>query len=369
MVAPETGSFAGKDLTMFVLSIAAVSASLTLAAPTTIDPDIVETRIVDLTQTVTLNDIPAGTKQVRLWVPIPSDRSWQRVLSREVVSAPGTGAVERQSEGRGEFVYVTIDRPTETTATVVVKCTVEREGVHFPLENASLGGTIQPVMFEESLEVNAPLMEANAKIKAIADQVCGSETDVAKQAQLLMAAVADKADHYSKDPSKPKCGRGSAEDCLVQGGGCCTDLHSLFIALARARGIPARLQYGYRMLDAKAGAEYDPGYRCWIEFFVPGTGWVPTDIVAADGVDAAHPQKWDSLSATRVWLWEGRSFELTPVNKSGPVDTMICGWAEIDGKPVDVLPAKDGSPSKLGRKVKFEVVKTDRKPDDPKLPE
>lgn len=335
----------------------------------TVAPQILENRTVELTQTVTLTDIPAGAKQVELWVPIPSDGPWQRVLDRKVVSAPGTWKVVRQADGRGDFVHVTLDKPAQPTVSVVVTCVVDRKGVHFPIENTSAAGDIQAVNFTESLDTSAPLMESDARIREIADGVCGDERDVAKQAQLLMMAVADKADHYSKDPSKPKCGRGAATDCLDQGGGCCTDLHSLFIALARARGIPARIQYGYRLLDAKAGPEYDPGYRCWVEFFVPGAGWVPTDIVAADGVDSSNPWKWDSLSATRVWLWEGRSFELTPKADGGRVDTMICGWAEIDGKPVDVLPAKDGTPSKLGRKVKFEVLKTDRAPDAPKLPE
>ena len=40
---------------------------------------------------------------------------------------------------------------------------------------------------------------------------------------------------------------------------------------------------------------------------------------------------------------------------------MSCGWAEIDGVPVDVLPAADGSPSKLARTIVFQ----DLTPEDP----
>jgi hypothetical protein len=224
-------------------------------------------------------------------------------------------------------------------------------------------------LFASALDRQSPLMEVTPQIQTIADRACGNERDPAKQAVLLMQAVSELADHYSKDPTKPTCGRGSAEDCLKHEGGCCTDLHSLFIALARARNVPARMQYGYRQLDAKAGQPFDPGYRCWVEYFVPGAGWIPTDIVAADNADAAHPMRWASLSATRVWVWEGRSFELTPKAQAGRVDTMLCGWAEIDGKAVDVLPASDGSPSKLRRTVRFDVINTDRDPSTPKLPE
>jgi transglutaminase-like putative cysteine protease len=351
----------------------AISSLVVIAAPaapvSVIEPQVIETRTVALTQTLTLRDIPAGAGNVRVWTPIPSDSAWQRVLDRKVVSAPGAWRLVRQGEGRGDFVYVELDHPPAGEASIVVKCVVEREGVQFPLESAVVRDDIQPALFEADLDRDAPLMQVEPEIKAMADRACGDERDPARQAMLLMRVVADVADHYSKDPSKPKCGRGAAEDCLTQGGGCCTDLHSLFIALARARGIPARIQYGYRLLDAKAGPAYDPGYRCWIEFFVPGAGWVPTDIVAVDGAAEDVPAKWGALSATRVWLWQGRSFELTPAAQAGHIDTMICGWAEIDGKPVDVLPAADGTPSKLTRSVQFEVLNTDRTAATPKIAE
>jgi hypothetical protein len=211
-------------------------------------------------------------------------------------------------------------------------------------------------------------MEVDERVQALADEACGGETDTARQAVALLKAVAETADHYSSNPNVPTCGRGAAGDCLDHGGGCCTDMHSLFIAMARARGIPARMQYGYRLLDGRAGAAYDPGYRCWVEFFVPGTGWVPTDVVAADNAEPSA-YRWVSLSSTRVWLWSGRSFQLDPPAKAGAIDTMICGWAEIDGKAVDPLPAADGSPSMLRRTVEYQVLSNTRTPKTGALPQ
>jgi hypothetical protein len=357
---------------MLTSAVIAITSACLLApgAPEIIEPEIIETRAVSITQTVSLHEIPQGAKNVRFWVPIPSDNSWQRVLDRKIVSAPGKWKVVRQAEGRGDFVYVEIENPKTPEAAVVVECIVERQGVAFPLDASGDVPPIQPEQFEAALDKKAHLMAVDTRVQTLADKICGDERDPTRQASMLMRAVAEMADHYSKDPSKPKCGRGAAADCLEQGGGCCTDLHSLFIALARARAVPARLQYGYRLLDAKAGAPFDPGYRCWIEFFVPGAGWVPTDIVAADNAEAITDKRWASLSATRVWLWEGRSFELTPEEQAGPVHTMLCGWAEIDGKPVEVLPSADGSkPSNLRRTVKFDVIKTDRTEQTAKLPE
>ena len=401
---------------------AATTAPSTAPAPVMnvakrIDPHITETRTVAVTQTVTLADIPAGAKKVRMWVPVPSDTAWQRVLDLRVVAAPGAWKIVPQTGGRGDFVYAEVANPPSPTVDVVVQFQVERKGVRFPIEQSPTGPdavasadahaaapAVQPDMFKAALDERAPLMEVTPALRALADQTCGNERDPAKQAVLLMRAVASAADHYSKDPSKPNCGIGSAEHCISQGGGCCTDLHSLFIALARARGIPARMQYGYRLLDAKAGPKtFDPGYRCWVEYFIPGAGWVPTDVVASDNAGEANPVRWGSLSATRVWLWEGRSFALNPplsgaspvaaagiatsvlgddkdrmpkgdwsnpdATKTGRVDTMLCGFAEIDGRPVEVLPSAAGKASQLTRTVNFTVLSKDADPAAAKLPE
>jgi transglutaminase-like putative cysteine protease len=338
-------------------------------APKVVLPDFVETRTVELTQKIRIADVPSGSGELRLWVPVPSDRTWQRVLDISVDQAPGTWEIVSQPEGRGDFLYVEVKDPKPGAFDVAVSCVVERRGVSFPLVESGALPEIQPALFQKSLDLDAPLMMADSDIRKLAADACGNERDIARQAVLLVRKVAELADHYSKDPSKPHCGRGSAQDCLVNGGGCCTDLHSLFVAMARSRGIATRMQYGFRLLDAKEGGEFDPGYRCWVEYFIPGAGWVPTDIVAADNAEEGHPHRWSSLSPYRVWLWEGRSFELAPKNASGPVDTMLCGWAEIDGKAIDPLPSIDGKPSSLTRTVRFSVLKHERPEGAPKLPE
>lgn len=337
--------------------------------PDIIQPDFLETRAVKLKQTVRLADIDSGSEKVRMWVPIPSDRNWQRVLDVQVESAPGKWEIVAQKDGLGDFLYLEVDHPEQQSLEVVLSCLVERQGVHFPLGDVQSTPTFEKKLFGDSLDTSAPLMFADDRVRQLAAEACGQERDIARQAVMLVHKVAEYADHYSKDPTKPHCGRGSAQDCMVNGGGCCTDLHSLFIAMARSRGIAARMQYGYRLLDDKEGAEFDPGYRCWVEYFIPGAGWVPTDIVAADNADEANPYRWSSLSPYRVWLWEGRSFELTPAAEAGAVDTMLCGWAEIDGKAVNPLPGDDGTPPQMTRTVDFQVLHHARPDGAPKLPE
>ena len=174
------------------------------------------------------------------------------------------------------------------------------------------------------------------------------------QARQLLNFVATNTAHYSKDATKPSCSVGDAESCIKHGGGCCTDIHSLFIALARARGIPARLQMGYRLQPQNAGIEADPGYRCWPEYFIPGNGWVPADIVEASAApDVAGRDRWFSgLDERRVHLNGGREFDLALRQSGPPVNTMVIGFAEIDGVQVRVLPEGD-RPAQLVRTVNY----------------
>lgn len=323
-------------------------------------PSITSSTSYRLRQTVRLSDVPAGSQHARLWVPVPSDTAWQRVVDLRVVDAPTGWKLEQQDGPRGRMVYVDVAKPSGDVA-VTIECVVHRDAVRFPLDpgtgEAALGA-IDGGVFARELSTNDPLMEASAEVRAMAAKACEGVTDPRVKVTRLLDAVAASADHYSKDPTKPTCGRGAAQDCLAHGGGCCTDLHSLFIAMARAEGIPARLQFGYRLTPAnEAKKDADPGYRCWVEYFLPRSGWVPTDIVVADSGEAsARPNAWGTLDDRRVWLWEGRGFMLAPAQTGAAIQTMIVGHAEIDGVAVDPLPASDGTPSKLQRRITFSVI-------------
>jgi hypothetical protein len=211
----------------------------------------------------------------------------------------------------------------------------------------------QRALFADELQLNAPHMEVTETIRKIVREVCGTEKSPAQQAAKLLSYVADTADHYSRNPHVPTCGVGDAGSCMTKKGGCCTDLHSLFIALARGAGIPARLQMGYRLQPKNAGIEADPGYRCWVEYFIAGSGWVSADIVEADAADAQGRDRWfRGLTERRIHLNEGRNFDLPHKMNPERVNLMTIGYAEIDGKPVRVLPEGDQLPQ-LGRTVRF----------------
>ena len=295
-------------------------------------------------QIVSLSEIPRGSKVVRLWVSIPNDEANQKLLDFQVDFAAGEWKIVADQDRRGKFLQVEVREPSTENVDVQVSFSIRRVPTFVELDAKKAGPMTDGLkqMLGEYLIQNAPHMEVTEAVKKIADEVCGDEQNIARQASQLLEYVAKTVDHYSysSNPEMPTCGIGDAAKCLAQGGGCCTDLNSLFISLARARGIPTKLNMGYRLLEKNAGRLVDPGYRCWVEYFVPNYGWVSADIVEADTPGGLGPARWfTGLTARRIWLNEGREFKLAADQAVDRVNHMSIGYGEIDGKPVRVLPS------------------------------
>jgi transglutaminase-like putative cysteine protease len=71
----------------------------------------------------------------------------------------------------------------------------------------------------------------------------------------------------------------AVDDVLELKAGVCQDFAHLFIAVARAMGVPARYVSGYIHEERRTGAV--SASHAWAEGWVPGQGWV--------GYDATHP--------------------------------------------------------------------------------
>ncbi|MEJ7595867.1 MAG: transglutaminase domain-containing protein [Planctomycetaceae bacterium] len=323
----------------------------------------------EVRQNVRLDQIPEGTKEICIWIAIPSDEMNQRVLALGTELIPGEWKIVEDADRRGQFLYSRIAYPALPSLDFAIDYTVVRSPIFMNIDPARVLplSDVEKSMLAEHLAKDALHMEVTNKVQRIADDVCGQETNIATQTIAIMKHIAQSVDHYSysKDPTMPRCGLGDAQACLAQAGGCCTDLNSLFIALARARGIPARLNMGYRLLEENAGKWVDPGYRCWVEYYVPGCGWVSADVVEADAPDGKGHVRWlTGLTPRRVWLNQGRQFRFSGAHAGDPVNHMNIAYAEIDGRPARVLPEGDLMPQ-LTRQIKFvHLPPSDGKPEN-----
>ncbi len=152
-----------------------------------------------------------------------------------------------------------------------------------------------------------------------------------------------------RDPKTRGCGTGDVCSLLKSPGGKCTDIHSVFVALARAAGIPAREIFGIRM-GKKELEDITTWQHCWAEFYLPGYGWVPVD--AADVRKAMLTENlkledaktaeyrdyfWGGIDPYRVKLSVGRDLTLNPQQPGGSVNYLMYPFAHVGGKILDWL--------------------------------
>ena len=139
--------------------------------------------------------------------------------------------------------------------------------------------------------------------------------------------------HMKYDKSRPGYGNGDSVWACDSQFGNCTDFHSLFISLARAKGLPARFEIGFP-IPAARGKGTIGGYHCWAFFHTDKHDWVPTDISEAD----KHPEMKDyyfgNLTENRVAFSAGRDVNLVPRQSGEPLNFFVYPYIEVDGKPL-----------------------------------
>ena len=160
-----------------------------------------------------------------------------------------------------------------------------------------------------------------------------AQVSTGKDSQLAKArAIYDYVfANMSYDKSGTGWGHGDVLYACNAKKGNCTDFHSLFIAMARSQGIPARFEIGFPLPANKKSGEI-PGYHCWAEFFIPQNGWIPVDISEA----WKHPEKKDYFfgahDADRVQFSIGRDLKLNPAQQGDPLNYFVYPYVEMDGK-------------------------------------
>jgi len=96
--------------------------------------------------------------------------------------------------------------------------------------------------------------------------------------------------------------------------GVCDEITSLFIALCRAVGIPAKFVSGVAYTNSELFDE-NWGNHGWSEVYFPGYGWVPFDVTYGEFgfIDPAHVkmrESVDSASSSTEYEWISRNVDL-----------------------------------------------------------
>lgn len=281
------------------------------------------TKTYDATYVATVAGIPEGAKSVVVWLPLPVSRDGQVV--RDVkIDSPYKWTRHHDAAYGNDYAVATISHPPADLA-VHVRFVAERNEIKasHPFDTKASKGDI-----ERALAANR-LVTLSPRIKKIADEVTAGKTDRMDQAHAIYEYVVKSMTY---DKTAPGWGNGDTERACDIKKGNCTDFHSLFLSLARAKGIPARFVIGFP-LTAKDGVV--KGYHCWAEFWVDGKGWLPVDASEASKSSdpAVRNYLFTNLDPDRLQFTIGRDLVLTP-RTSEPLNYFIYPHAEVAGKPV-----------------------------------
>lgn len=274
----------------------------------------------------TVKDLSAGQK-VQIWFPAAHSDPFQEV---KIISAKGDLPLKKTHEpdSGNEMYYASAKIKEPELQFEIVYEVVRREhltlGIYAPhLAEVSLS----PKEDKRYLSPDAlvPITGVPAELAAKATE--GQTTPLGKARAIYDYVFAT----MRYDKTGTGWGRGDVLYACNAKKGNCTDFHSLFIAMARAQGIPARFEIGFSLPGENHSGEI-PGYHCWAEFFEPQHGWIPVDISEA----WKHPEQKDYFfgahDANRLQFTVGRDLELNPRQVGHPLNYFIYPYVEVERK-------------------------------------
>lgn len=288
-------------------------------------------RSFDFSYTATVRDIPATSKHVDVWIPVPHDTEFQTITRLEIAS-PYPYTLETAEFGN-TIAHIGIDNPSEPSFDVTMTFSAVRRE-HAETRLAEFTPAARPEAVEPDLErwLEADrLVPIDDNIRRWASEVvtaAGATNDLERARAIYNHVVAT----VKYDKSGQGWGRGDIYYACDVRRGNCTDFHAIFIGYCRAVGIPARFTIGFP-LPGDRGAGTISGYHCWAEFYLRGVGWVPVDASEA----AKNPDRREYFfghhDENRVAFSVGRDLELAPRQQGPPLNFFVYPYAEVDGRP------------------------------------
>jgi hypothetical protein len=292
--------------------------------------------------TVTVSEVPATAKRLRLWIPLPKSDRFQTIENLTIT--PKTGETRTEALYGNAFHFVEVPASVKLPFEVVVQFDLTRkeETIHAEPEDP-----------EVTARCLAPdrLGAVDDAVRALANKATFEERSTMRVARALYNFVLDNVQWAD---SGEAVGRGDVAAVVKSMRGNAADLSALYLALCRSMGIPARYQAGFLLT---ADGRVVP--HAWASFVARERGWVPVDLGEARQAIAKDPAKreafFGTLTENRFLLSTGRDIVLTakppaqsveeaptrsilvdPPPAGAVVTTFAAPYADADDKPVSV---------------------------------
>lgn len=262
---------------------------------------------------------PKDARRVEAWLPVPTDIPGQSI-GKVTIDTEAEYKFTTEAAYGNRMIHIVAEGP----ATGPVKATMTVEVTRSEYKGQDTGRP-DPRYLEPNRLVPTDGLIARLAMSATKD----ATTDM-ERARSIYEFVTKTV---SYDKSGTGWGRGDALFACDSKAGNCTDFHALFIAMARASGIPARFEIGFPLAEERTAGTVG-GYHCWAEFYIDGRGWIPVDSSEASRRPERHDYYFGSLDPHRVEFTKGRDLVLSPPQQGEPLNYFVYPYVEFDGKPL-----------------------------------
>ncbi len=300
-----------------------------------------------------------GAYPARLWNPMPYEAPWQKI---RLLSFDGNMDEWNLNDDNSYDVHILYAswKKSPHPKKLEIEMEIETSYRSVPIkaiEEASKRDLLIPKEIERFLQPTAHI-PTDGKIKAKADELTKGISDRFERVKKIYDWVTLTT---FRDPKVIGCGIGDASKMINSGyfGGKCTDISSLFVALLRAAGIPAREVFGIRLglshfskalgkADAKGFADISTAQHCRAEYYIPGIGWIPSDPADITKLELVESLKFENpkvqeLKRRYLHSWEmnwvgfnwGRDFILSPKPEQYPINMLGYPYAEVEDEPLN----------------------------------
>lgn len=220
------------------------------------------------TMSVTAEENVASAGEIiRAWLPVPRRYLFQKEF-KILSSSPRVKSI---SDENNSIRSAYLEQPAKHDKPTEFKISYEYviHSTSFQLQP----GKIKPVNTNDPalkpFLAEAPHVVFSDKIKSLAEEIIGTETNQMLQAKAFFNWIADNIKYsYAREYSTLT---NISDYCASNRYGDCGQEALLFITLCRSQGIPARWQSGWHLVPGKETI------HDWTEIYLDPYGWVPAD--------------------------------------------------------------------------------------------
>ena len=287
--------------------------------------------------TIRTNDT---AETIRLWLPYPVSNENQKIENITITGNYNYNGIYREGIYGNMIIYTEWNNPQEYP-NLNFSFDIWRTEIvtkNFPNEEGELPIEMQKFLQPTSLAPNTGI------VKEVSDEVTEGKTTILSKATAIYDYLVE---HGERDPNLSFCGNGDVCKLLQSLRGKCVDFSSVFVALSRTAGVPAREILGTRI--SKNG-DITGAYHCRAEFYLPNYGWVtvdPSDVaklmlnenldINDSKVVKTRDYFFGAQTETYIDLSTGKDVILNPEQEAGPLNYFVYPYTEINGVALDFI--------------------------------